>query len=60
MNTRTTALYDHTVFESALRAIQKLGPEKFASLYVQEQASDAEKLAYHLNKNLVETRPAGG
>ena len=60
MNSRTTELYDQTVFESALRAIQKLGPEKFAALYVNEEAAGAESLAYHLNRILVETRPSGG
>lgn len=60
MNSRTAELYDHTLFENALRAIQKLGPEKFADLYVSERAIDAEKLAEHLNRKLVETRPSGG
>ena len=60
MNTRTTELYEHTLFENALRAIQKLGTEKFAGLYVHEQATEAEKLAHLLNQKLIETRPSGG
>ncbi len=60
MNKRTAELYDRTVFDNALRALQKLGPEKFADFYVQEHAHEAEALAEQLHRKLMQTRPSGG
>jgi hypothetical protein len=60
MSSRPNELYEKTVFDTALRAIHKLGLDRFAELFVREKAAEAEKLTHLLNKKLSDSRPSGG